>query len=140
MWLKTWWIRWSWVLPTFGKKEIKLPEPKKANYFSDKEIEGLDQELIAKLDMARHFAKTPFIITSGLRTVSENADLGGVSDSAHLFGKAVDLACSDSHTRFLMLKGLLAAGFTRIEIAPLHIHVDTDESKVMEVIFLGESK
>lgn len=99
-------------------------------YFSDDEVKGLDQELCAMLDLARGKANVPFIITCGIRTLVQNAALvESVSDSSHLTGHAVDLACSDSPTRFAMLQGLLAAGFTRIGVYSAHIHADNDATK-----------
>ena len=110
-----------------------------AKWFSDAEIAGLDQNLVKMLDSARGFAKTPFIITSGLRTPLENQAAGGVLNSAHTRGLAVDLACAGSRTRFHMVAALLLAGFRRIEIADRHIHVDIDESKPMDVMWLDKS-
>ena len=94
-------------------------------YFKDDEIKGLDIELCAMLDRARGLAGVPFLITCGLRTVAENAALAeSVSDSAHLTGNGVDLACNDSTARYAMLRGLILAGFNRIGIYSAHIHAD----------------
>lgn len=135
---KGWRVGWRWELPTFSKKkERRMP---RSVYFSDDEVKGLDQELVAKLDMARKVAGIPFIITCGVRTKEENDLVGGVSDSAHLTGKAVDLRCEDSTARFKMVSGLLSAGFKRVEVASAHIHVDVDEDKPQYVMWLGLSK
>lgn len=108
-------------------------------YFSPEEVKGLDPELCAMLDIARARAGVPFEITCGLRSPEENAQLANsVSDSAHLTGLAVDLACSDSATRFAMIKGLLAAGFTRIGVYSAHLHADRDESKPQNVFWYVE--
>jgi peptidase M15-like protein len=94
-------------------------------YFNADEVKGLDPELCAMLDIARARAGVPFIITDGLRTVAQNAALKeAVQDSAHLTGNAVDLACSDSATRYLIMKGLFLAGFNRIGVYSEHIHCD----------------
>lgn len=112
---------------------------KKWTYFTDKEVEGLDTELVAKLDQARHIAGVPFQITSGYRSMESNAAAQGVGDSSHLNGLAVDLACSDSHNRFRMLLGALQAGFKRVGVYNHHIHLDIDDSKVQEVTWTGVS-
>ena len=104
-------------------------------HFKQSEIYGLRDRLILMLDQAREIAGVPFIITSGLRTADQNRAVGGVSDSAHLKGLAVDLQCKNSNTRFKIVKSLLEVGFNRIEIAPLHIHTDIDNLKPKEVIF-----
>jgi hypothetical protein len=97
----------------------------KYQYFQDSELAGLQDSTCQKLSIARGKANVPFIITCGLRTVAQNAALAeSVSDSAHLTGNGVDLACSDSPTRFSMVKGLLDAGFTRIGVYSAHIHAD----------------
>ena len=94
-------------------------------YFKDSEIVGLKPELVAILDKARDLSGTSYIITSGFRDPAHNAAVGGVSNSAHLTGLAVDLACTDNFKRTLILKGLYTCGSPLfIEICQSHIHVD----------------
>lgn len=102
----------------------------KYKYFTDDEVKGLDDSLCQMLSIARGKSNVPFIITRGLSTPAENDALPeSVKDSAHLTGHAVDLACSDSPTRFLMIKALLDAGFNRMGIYSAHLHVDNDTTK-----------
>lgn len=108
-------------------------------YFTDDEVKGLDVELVSKLDTARKAAGVPFRITSGLRTCSANTAALGVEGSAHLSGKAVDLAIDDGTTRFAIVRGLLAAGFVRIGIYDRHCHVDIDPDKPQSVCWVGIS-
>lgn len=105
-------------------------------YFKQSEIKGLNDQLVLMLDQARGFAQIPFIITSGLRTAQENQRVGGVDDSAHLKGLAVDLQCYNGQDRFKIVTALLKAGFSRIEITKNHIHTDIDNSKPQNTIFL----
>ena len=113
--------------------------PPKYTYFSDKEADGLNPDLMAMLDIARGKAGVPFFITSGLRTAEQNSGLqNAVSDSSHLTGHAVDLLCTDSVTRFAMLSGLLEAGFNRLGIYKNHIHCDNDPSKDPKVCWYVE--
>ncbi len=90
----------------------------------------MDQEFLCKLDMARQLAGVPFVITSDLRPDDE--------DSAHSTGKAVDIACANSVDRFYIILGCYMAGFRRIGLAPDHVHVDTDDSRPLSVLFLEE--
>lgn len=113
--------------------------PPKWTHFTYDEVQGLDTELVAMLDWARGRSGVPFVITCGLRTASQNDKVGGVQDSAHLRGLAVDLSCSDSHDRFRMVQALLLAGFKRIGIYDRHIHADRDSSLPQEVIWVGVS-
>lgn len=99
-------------------------------------MKGVSIELMSMLDNAREIANIPFVITSGLRSIAENTDVGGVSDSAHLAGLAVDLRCRSSQERFIMTYALLDAGFKRIELKPDHIHVDIDKTKEQGIMWL----
>jgi uncharacterized protein YcbK (DUF882 family) len=110
--------------------------PPKWNYFSPEEVGGLNEEFVALLDRARGLAQTPFIITSGLRTLQENEQTANaVSDSAHLSGLAVDLACVESEKRFSIIKALLAVGFCRIGVYERHLHVDKSSTLPQNVIW-----
>lgn len=100
-------------------------------YFTNEELTGLKDNLPAMLDAARGAAGIPFKITSGFRTPEQEAALqGGVHDSTHSLGLAVDLECAGDNTLFLMLRGLFSAGFRRIGIyhdsqfQVHHIHAD----------------
>ena len=108
-------------------------------FFADQEVKGLDPELCSKLDTARAVSGIPFRITSGLRSCSANKAAMGVEASSHLSGKAVDLAVESSRDRFLIVKGLLAAGFVRIGVYDRHCHVDCDGSKDQQVMWVGIS-
>lgn len=114
------------------------------NIQDDPLIVGLDNELMAMLDMARDKAGVPFLITSGKRTADQNSALSGaVSDSSHLAGLAVDMSTiGDDHVLNRMLFGLFAAGFDRIglyfslsgsTLTPHHLHVDIDKTKPPQV-------
>lgn len=97
-------------------------------YFKASEVIGLKPELVQLLDKARGIAGVPFKITSGLRTVAQNAIVGGEPHSAHLRGLAADIACTNS-TRQAILRGLMTCGIpVFIEDATAHIHVDIDSS------------
>lgn len=115
----------------------------KLNYFEEKEFtcEGeivfdkMNNSLLQKLDNARGFAGIPFKITSSFRSADHNRKIGGKPNSAHTRGLAVDLACSDSRSRKIILDSLLRVGFNRIGIANDFIHVDCDKSLPQDVIW-----
>lgn len=124
---------------------------KRWNYFSDVEVVGLDHEFVACLDQARHKAGIPFVLTSGFRDPQKNAEVGGVSDSAHTKGLAADIRCGNSHTLYKILDGLYSAGIRRIGIYYrmsdqdgalnyTHVHCDIDQTKPQEVVFLKEKE
>ena len=98
-------------------------------YFKDNEVIGLKPELISMIDKARGLSNTPYKITSGYRSPEQNKKVGGVSNSSHTKGLAVDLACTDNIKRTLILKGLYNCGSDLfIEICKSHIHIDIDKS------------
>jgi len=112
----------------------------KYRHFSDEEGNGLDAELMDRLDFARDLCGFPIVITSGLRTPEQNASAGGVSDSSHLLGLAADLhSPTGQFEREKMIWALGRAGFRRIELATKHIHVDVNPNKQQDVAWFGVS-
>lgn len=110
--------------------------PMKYKYFTDKEIVGLKPELVTLLDQARGIAGIPFKINSGKRTVEQNEKAGGVKDSAHLSGLAVDISCTTDSARYKIISAFQKVGFNRIGIAKTFVHCDIDKSKSSNVIWL----
>ena len=95
----------------------------------------MEEEVLKRLDVSRDIYGSPMIISSGFRTVAHNKAVGGVKNSSHLLGWAVDIRCTNSHSRFLMVEALLDAGFNRIGIADSFIHVDCDPEKTPLLIW-----
>ena len=94
-------------------------------YFSDAEVAGLKDNLPAMLDSARGIAGVPFRLTATVATD------GHSPNSAHYKGLAVDIGLGHlaegaerDGARHAILRGCFIAGFQRIEVCPLHIHVD----------------
>lgn len=100
-------------------------------------FDKIDEGLVQKLQEARAMAKIPFVITSACRCEEQNKKVGGKEKSAHLRGLAVDIACQRSTDRFLMVQCLMIAGFSRIEVAPRHIHVDMMPEAPQNVLWIG---
>lgn len=120
-------------------------------YFSDSEIlrvthsngvtldnlfDFYDPILFVMLDDLRRRAKVPVLLRSGFRDSEYNAKVGGVKDSSHCKGLAMDISCSDSSHRLLYLRSALAAGFRRIGIGKDFLHLDIDSDKPQDVIWL----
>ena len=99
-------------------------------------IDMMDDYFLQMLDDARHKAGIPFVITSGYRCPSHNRAVGGVANSAHTKGLAADIACSDERSRGYIIGALYEASFNRIGIHPDFIHVDDDDSKSADVVWL----
>ena len=93
------------------------------------------QELMSKLENARCEVGIPFIIISGYRCSHNNKRAGGKANSSHLRGMAADIGVKTSQDRFIILKALFSAGFTRIGVARTFIHVDVDPCKTHNLIW-----
>ena len=104
----------------FSKSEFKCPCCSKA---------VVSRKLVFMLDLARDIAGVPFKISSGYRCKKHNLEVGGVKDSAHLKGLAVDIEVPDNVSRLKILRALVIVGFNRIGISKGFIHVDIDKSK-----------
>ena len=95
----------------------------------------LQRALQRKLMTFDLFTDTEIIATSGLRSVEKNAEVGGVKNSSHLRGFALDLSCPNSKVRHEILFCAIAVGIKRIGLGKGHIHLDLDPDKVQEVVF-----
>ena len=101
---------------------------------------NMDKDFLRKLADARDIARVPFRITSGYRTREYHQELRHrgyktAYNSSHLVGKAADISCGSPRKRWLIITALQMAGFNRIGIGETFIHVDSDESKVPDLIW-----
>ena len=90
---------------------------------------NMDSTLLDLLDTLREHYGKPLRITSGYRTKEHNEAVGGVPNSSHLRGYAVDIAATSSGERHDILKLAMDIGFNRIGIAKSFIHLDNDPAK-----------
>ena len=103
-------------------------------YFKEEEVQGLHIPLVDMLDGARELCGFPLVITSGYRDPEKNKAVGGVPDSSHTKGLAVDLSApKDPFLREKMAWALGRAGFRRAFRYPNHVHVDVDAEKAQDI-------
>jgi hypothetical protein len=112
----------------------------------DSNLRGCDSHLINLYDIARGKAGVPFMPISGLRTPEHNKKIGGAADSAHLKGLAADMAVTNWHDAFCIIKALMDCGVTRIGLnlntkGELRgIHSDIDPDKFQQVLWVKQYK
>jgi hypothetical protein len=129
------------VLTEIPKKVIEENKKKWTfKYFKPYEVQGVKHETVEMLDKAREKAGIPFVITSGYRSDAQNARAGGIKDSAHTSGYAVDIRVRNSSERYKIVNACLEVGFNRVGVYDGHVHVDNDPSKAPEVLWVGLSK
>ena len=83
---------------TYAKLNESKPEPYKCKYFKDSEFncpccgKNIMKNGIKQIadEIREHFGK-PAIITSGTRCSKHNKEVGGVSNSYHMTGNAIDI-------------------------------------------------
>lgn len=103
--------------------------------FTPTEVYKLDLKLVDKLQAIRTKTGIPMKIESGWRSPEHNENVGGVQDSAHTKGLAVDIRCRNSRERFLLKKAAFEEGFRRIGDGQERnfLHLDIDPSKDQDV-------
>lgn len=92
-------------------------------------VADLDTRLVDILDKMREECGFPFTITSGYRTVAENAKVGGVSGSAHTQRLAVDIKLTNPSRRLPIVESALKNGIIGIGIHKDFTHLDIDDTK-----------
>ncbi len=99
-------------------------------------VDDMHRSTMKKLKTAEADCPFDFKINSGMRCKAHNARVAGASKkSSHTKGYAVDIKVRNSWERFLVLRALIKAGFTRIGVAKTFIHADDDIDKPKEVLW-----
>lgn len=95
-------------------------------------------KLVNFLDGTRRLCGFPLVVKSGYRCKKHNQKVGGVTNSAHLKGLAVDIYCWSNLKRFKLIQALLSMGFERIGIYSHHIHADISKVLPRPTIWWGK--
>ena len=112
-------------------------------YFSEDELKckcgcglnNMQEETLLELDRLRAAMGKPLVITSGSRCAEWNAKQGGKPNSAHLVGKAADIAVSSGSFRWSLVEAAYTLGFKRIGVGNHFVHVDTDQHLPQRVMW-----
>lgn len=100
------------------------------------EMSQCDGNSLARLDRAREVAGIPFVLSSAYRSVEYEKAKGRSGKGAHTEGKAFDIVCRDSRSRWRIVFGALAVGFKRIGIGKTFVHLDDSEKLDSPLIWL----
>jgi len=123
----------SWIgVNHFSPEEFSSPDMPESGYF-------IHPLLVVICERVRNEYGAPVKINSGVRSIAHNKSVGGTENSAHLIkdgvGNAIDVSCTNSRLRFIILDTAIRSGIKRIGIGENFIHLDTDNSLDQEVIW-----
>lgn len=89
--------------------------------------EDVSPELVDRLELIRaDLGGKPLPVESWCRCHAHNLAVGGVTDSAHTRGTAVDLVILGGLLRFRLVQAALRRGIRGIGIGERFIHLDVD--------------
>lgn len=113
-------------------KHFKKPEfaCKCGKYCNGYPVE-IDMNMVKIADEIRNRIGKPIQINSGIRCKTHNANVGGVSNSQHLYGNAADLGCPSGCTpeQMASIAEEIMGDTGGIGIYPWGIHIDTRSTK-----------
>lgn len=91
----------------------------------------IDMNMVKIADEIRNRIGKPIQINSGIRCKTHNANVGGVSNSQHLYGNAADLGCPSGCTpeQMASIAEEIMGDTGGIGIYPWGIHIDTRSTK-----------
>lgn len=97
-----------------------------------------DIDISLKLALEKLELKVGYALnfSSGYRCYDCNLLAGGVKQSAHMRGLAVDVRADNSGERFHILHGAVLLGFQRIGIGKNFIHLDVDYDLPQQALWL----
>ena len=96
---------------------------------------GMNKRFLTMLKNAERYAGFTFVYNSAFRTAEHNRSVGGVVNSAHTTGMAVDIKVNSIKQRDLVVQAAKKAGFKRIGIATTFVHIDNDLSKPLYAVW-----
>lgn len=93
-------------------------------------FDKMQPDFLKKLDTVRAACGFPFQITSSYRSPEKNKRVGGSINSMHLQGRAVDIACTNSVQRWVIVREAIKEGLT-VGIMPNAIHLDNRDAAIL---------
>jgi hypothetical protein len=96
-------------------------------------IPPMDLNFIMMVQELRNRCGFAIIINRGWSCEEWNAKVGGVPNSWHRHGFAIDVHCVDSKKRIIIVKHAIDIGFKDISIAKTFIHLDNGHRSVPQM-------
>ena len=96
----------------------------------------IDSRIVETVQRLREYLQKPVIITSAYRCPVHNRRIGGIKNSAHVRGYALDVKCTNSKDRQRILEFLMVRVVRRVGIHPRFIHFDIDPDKPSRRLWL----
>jgi len=103
-------------------------------------LHAMDEVFTKRLDIARGYARVPFVLTSAYRCANYQEVLRthgkqtAIGVSPHEKGMAVDIGWTNE-TRYKILDSLRKVGFTRFGFDEDYVHVDMDTERKQKYIW-----
>lgn len=109
-------------------------------FLPPEKLTSLDDAFHARVNELEKRLPGDYRVTSTRREPDHNARIGGVPDSAHVKGLALDVAHDGDIIKAMQLAYWVGRlGFVRVEFADRHLHFDIDDTKP-QVQWVGKSK
>jgi len=99
-------------------------------------LQDMDQEFMNWLDTLRLELGIPLVLNCAYRSVEWDKSKGRTGNSAHTRGKAVDIRCFNSHTRWQIITTAIRLGCKRFAYTRNFVHLDMDDSLPQEVVWV----
>ena len=91
-------------------------------------FDAVNPGLVDVLEWVRSLSGgVPLVINSGCRCPNHNAESGGVPNSPHLRGNAVDIAVEGGKRRYDIVKAAILGGALGVGVAKTYVHIDVDD-------------
>lgn len=91
-------------------------------------LSQMDDDFLRTLDRVRELSGIPLVLNCAYRSKEWDLARGRKGNSAHTRGKAADIRCNASGTRWKIVRAAIEAGVRRIGIGNGFVHIDTDDT------------
>ena len=97
---------------------------------------GMNDDFMEIVEGFRQRLGFPFVVSSGFRCAAHNTAIGGAKDSAHLYGRAVDIAVAFEQASELIKIAVRSGSITGVgikqhgNVSGRYVHLDNYHDKL----------